>query len=117
MNLTELCDWYEGEIERLKAKEANAHRQWMDADKEMVERGRQNALLRRLLWEAHPCVGKYGDDGELQCNECLIDFKRDPVEVIEKRIAERGMRELKKAGAVPCEHGYPQTVRCSRCGE
>ena len=38
--------------------------------------------IRQLLWDGHPCVGKYGDDGELQCNRCFgqgdpIDFKRD----------------------------------------
>ncbi len=34
--------------------------------------------IREKLWAAHPCIGKYGDDGELQCNHFpFIDFKRD----------------------------------------
>jgi hypothetical protein len=66
MSLTELTDWYE----------------------------RQNQILRQLLWSAHPCDGKYGDDGELQCNECLIDFKRHTAEEIEKLIVLGGLRKL-----------------------
>jgi len=27
----------------------------------------ENLELRMLLWGTHPCSGKYGDDGELQC--------------------------------------------------
>lgn len=33
-------------------------------------------LLRKLLWLRHGCDGLYGDDGEMQCGRCLIDFKR-----------------------------------------
>ena len=41
--------------------------------------------LRKLLWLNHGCSldTLYGDDGEMQCNKCLIDFKRDPVDQIE----------------------------------
>lgn len=42
----------------------------------------ENKALRVLLWGTHPCKGKYGDDGELQCSKCMIDFKRDPTERI-----------------------------------
>lgn len=48
--------------------------------------------LRRLLWLGHGCTGLYGDDGEMQCGHCLIDFKRDTVEQIEKRLVERGKK-------------------------
>ncbi len=51
------------------------------------------ATLRFVLWAEHPCHGKYGDDGELQCGRCGIDFKRDSVEEITKRIADRRLRE------------------------
>ena len=44
------------------------------------------ADLRRLLWMAHPGVGKYGDDRQMQCGACLIDFKRDSVELMQQRI-------------------------------
>jgi len=45
--------------------------------------------LRELLWAQHPCEGKYGDDGELQCNRLpfFIDFKRDPVDRLERYCA------------------------------
>lgn len=43
--------------------------------------------LRSLLWANHPCDGKYGDDGELQCNRLPfpIDFKRDAIGVLESK--------------------------------
>ena len=44
--------------------------------------------LRSLLWAGHACPGKYGDDGELQCNMYVapIDFLRDTPEEIERKI-------------------------------
>lgn len=35
-------------------------------------------LLRRLLWSHHGCHASalYGDDGEMQCGECGVDFRR-----------------------------------------
>lgn len=41
--------------------------------------------LRKLLWIRHGCSisALYGDDGELQCGRCLIDFKRLTAEKIE----------------------------------
>jgi hypothetical protein len=50
--------------------------------------------LRRLLWLAHGCQGLYGDDGELQCGACMVDFKRDSVAEIERVLRERGLRKL-----------------------
>ena len=49
----------------------------------------ENMRLRELLWAQHPCEGKYGDDGELQCNRLpfFIDFKRDPVDRLERYCA------------------------------
>lgn len=34
--------------------------------------------IRRLLWWHHGCPQSslYGDDGEMQCLECLLDFRR-----------------------------------------
>jgi hypothetical protein len=44
--------------------------------------------LRELLWLNHGCEhpALYGDDGEMQCNTCMIDFKRDSEDEIEKKI-------------------------------
>lgn len=44
----------------------------------------ENKLLRKLLWYRHGCElsALYGDDGEMQCNKCGIDFKRlNPIEI------------------------------------
>jgi hypothetical protein len=44
--------------------------------------------LRHLLWLNHGCTidHLYGDDGEMQCQKCMIDFKRDSIEIIECRL-------------------------------
>lgn len=44
--------------------------------------------LRRLLWLIHGCplFDLYGDDGEMQCGACMIDFKRDSPETIERKL-------------------------------
>ena len=38
--------------------------------------------LRREWWinHGHGYHSLYGDDGEMQCGRCLVDFKRDPLE-------------------------------------
>lgn len=38
----------------------------------------ENKKLRELLWIRHGCSlsSLYGDDGEMHCNACMIDFKR-----------------------------------------
>jgi hypothetical protein len=47
----------------------------------------ENTALRHLLFLAHgsPEHYLYGDDGERQCNTCMIDFNRDnPAEISQK---------------------------------
>lgn len=48
--------------------------------------------LRELLWLRHGCeiTSLYGDDGEMQCSKCLIDFKRNSIEDISKALGEGG---------------------------
>lgn len=53
------------------------------------------ATLRRLLWLNHGCVSLYGDDGEMQCNACRVDFKRMSVKEIEARFLEVGLARLR----------------------
>lgn len=45
--------------------------------------------LRRMLWLRHGCPlsALYGDDGEMQCNACMIDFRREAAFEIERRWA------------------------------
>ena len=45
----------------------------------------ENEKLRMLLWLRHGCDGLYGDDGEMQCSKCMIDFKRDRADDIERK--------------------------------
>jgi hypothetical protein len=51
--------------------------------------------LRQYLWLGHGHSGVYGDDGEMQCSQCLAvsrmyDYKRTPLEqVIDAAIAAR----------------------------
>jgi len=44
--------------------------------------------LRKLLWLKHGCSfsALYGDDGEMQCGICMIDFKRMSLEQIEEKL-------------------------------
>ena len=52
--------------------------------------------LRYLLWANHPCPdgSRYGDDGELQCSYCMLDFKRAPVAKIAERFVEFKLKKL-----------------------
>ncbi len=43
--------------------------------------------LRKLLWLHHGCKNLYGDDGELQCAKCGLDFKRDQIETIKHTLS------------------------------
>lgn len=47
----------------------------------------ENELLRQMLWLSHGCPHSalYGDDGEMQCGRCSIDFKRASAESIRDR--------------------------------
>lgn len=54
------------------------------------------SILRELLFEAHPCDGKYGDDGERQCAHCGIDFRRDTAEEIERKIDAQRLERMKE---------------------
>lgn len=67
----------------------------MSADSEKDLQRRVDTLvcdeqtLRRLLWLHHGHSGPaiYGDDGEMQCHECPLDFRRDSTRHIEQRIS------------------------------
>jgi len=52
-------------------------------------------MLRKLLWLRHGCsIGSlYGDDGELQCGKCGVDFLRDTPQHIYKKFYNIGLAE------------------------
>jgi len=57
----------------------------------------EEQILRKLLWVRHGCPfpALYGDDGEMQCNNCMIDFKRMAAKDIERRFIEINMPAIK----------------------
>jgi hypothetical protein len=56
----------------------------------------ENHALRKLLWLRHGCpiTALYGDDGEMSCSACRLDFKRQPVEEIEARWRQQAIASL-----------------------
>lgn len=70
----------------------------MDKNKKVTV-GEEIAILRELLWSAHSCSPQYqyGDDGEMQCQACVLDFKRDSVKVIEHRFSEMAKQNFTRA--------------------
>lgn len=57
----------------------------------------EEQILRMLLWIRHGCPfhALYGDDGEMQCSACGIDFKRDSAKHIEERFIKINEPEIK----------------------
>ena len=53
--------------------------------------------LRQMIWMSHGEVGKhflYGDDGELNCNTCFLDFKRLTVMSIYNALHDQSMKKV-----------------------
>ena len=55
-----------------------------------------NKKLRELLWLRHGCstASLYGDDGEMQCGHCLLDFKRMPAVEIQERFQQMALQRF-----------------------
>lgn len=64
-------------------------------------------ILRRLLWANHGHMGLYGDDGELQCQECPVDFLRDSVDRIADVLSEAALYRAAKETCLA--HGLSYT--------
>ena len=58
--------------------------------------------LRRLLWLRHGCpiTALYGDDGEMSCGACRIDFKSYSAEQIERRWTDQALSSEAMARAI-----------------
>lgn len=56
-----------------------------ELETEVKETESEEQLLRKLLWLRHGCpvIQLYGDDGEMQCGTCGIDFVRATAETIQ----------------------------------
>ena len=59
----------------------------------------ENKALREMLWLRHGCLALYGDDGEMQCGKCVIDFKRAEPQQIAARFEQIGRAALLQAEA------------------
>jgi hypothetical protein len=71
-----------------------------DAMKENDDLTAKNEKLRKLLWIRHGCTSLYGDDGEMQCSKCRIDFLRDSADLIEKKWFDMAMDAFKAQAAL-----------------
>lgn len=78
-------------------------REWPETIRELVEQyasiKEENKIFRRLFAMAHDSEKHriYGDDGELQCSSCRIDFVRDSAQDIRRKLEASNMRELQRA--------------------
>ncbi len=56
----------------------------------------ENQILRKMLWLRHAShfEALYGDDGEMSCNRCMIDFRRQPAESIREVFTKQGIAAL-----------------------
>lgn len=58
--------------------------------------------LRQMLWISHtsaPGHLAYGDDGCMDCNACMIDFKGDSLETIRVKMLQYNTRTLEQSEA------------------
>lgn len=80
-----------------------------ELDKRTAERSQDERCLRRMLAHAYAGEHLYGDDGELQDGRLPfpIDFVRDSVQQIERKIHERGMYQLANATCPECSQIVP----------
>lgn len=66
----------------------------------LADEGKARELdLRRLLWLRHDpdhFAALYGDDGEMQCSACGIDFKRYTPSAMEKVWVDRNKKMLEE---------------------
>lgn len=72
--------------------------------------------LRLEWWTGHGCQFRaiYGDDGEMQCSACLVDFKRAPLATLEAHVHTK--RQERIASAVAGRAAWPVGV-CDCQGE
>lgn len=80
------------------------------ARKEAIMMWRQHIEIekeyRRYMWLHHGHDGLYGDDGEMQCGHCMLDFKRAPLLVIREKLM---MLALRQAAAMA--NGFDKIIQ------
>lgn len=71
-----------------------SHKQGVLGWKKWSDAINESRLLRKLLWLRHGHDGLYGDDGEMQCGRCGVDFKRQSAAEIDEAFYNAGLRAL-----------------------
>jgi len=64
----------------------------------------ENLILRRLLWLGHGSCefgALFRENGEMQCLQCRIDFKRMDAGTISKRLLEIALKRWSTAADSP----------------
>jgi len=60
-----------------------------------------DSAYRMYVWLNHGHTGQYGDDGEMQCGECMrlgfYDYKREPLEKIQAGLHQLGLERIAAA--------------------
>ncbi len=86
-----------------------------DAGEMLDDLEQKEQKFRFMLWMNHghiKHVPLYGDDGEMQCPACMIDFKRDDPGVIMKKITVQAMQRAKDAPVF--RYGTGGALLCDR---
>ena len=68
---------------------------------ELTALAREILTLRKMLWLSHGHTGMYGDDGEMQCGQCAVeygfwDWKRTSIGEIEIKMHEAALKKFRK---------------------
>ena len=59
--------------------------------------------LRMMIWLNHGHKGMYGDDGEMQCSQCVMeygfwDWKRTSIKEIQSKMTTANLKKLAEQG-------------------
>lgn len=84
-------------IDRITAEYNRARKERDTAQKQLAQSQQENKELRKWLWLRHGHDALYGDDGEMQCGRCVLDFKRQPVAEIADRFQADSLAKWKES--------------------
>lgn len=92
-----------------------------DAIERLYAKKMDESKLRELLWLRHGCpiTMLYGDDGNMQCSKCGIDFLHDSVASIESHLTQRAPDVCPADGGKHSWHPNKDNYliySCRKCG-
>lgn len=80
------------------------------------------ALLRHEWWLNHHCPisALYGDDGEMQCGRCVVDFGREALEILHRHVQTRRLAAVSTPDEIATLTAKLNDVLhssiCTKCG-